>query len=131
MVGRGVTVVVSTAYLDEAERCDRVALLHQGRLLALETPAGLKAGFAGELLRLRGLDGEGLRAARDLLAAEPLVDSAALFGDALHLTVRSAAAAQAGIAARLAAAGLAGAELAPLAASLEDVFIALVGKAAA
>jgi ABC-2 type transport system ATP-binding protein len=40
MVGRGVTVVVSTAYLDEAERCDRVALLHQGHLLALDSPAG-------------------------------------------------------------------------------------------
>jgi ABC-2 type transport system ATP-binding protein len=131
MVGRGVTVVVSTAYLDEAERCDRVALLHQGRLLALDTPAGLKAGYAGELLALRGLTGEGLREARALLAREPGIAAVALFGDALHLTVRSAAAARAGIAARLAAAGLGEAELAPLAASLEDVFIALVGKAAA
>jgi len=128
MVGRGVTVVVSTAYLDEAERCDRVALLHQGRLLALDSPAGLRAGFPGELLALRG---PRVREARALLAGEPLIEGAALFGDALHLTVRSAAAARAGIAARLAAAGLGELELAPLAAGLEDVFIALVSKAAA
>jgi ABC-2 type transport system ATP-binding protein len=45
LVSEGVTVVVSTAYLDEAERCHRLALLHQGRLLLCDTPARLKAGM--------------------------------------------------------------------------------------
>jgi ABC-2 type transport system ATP-binding protein len=47
LVAGGVAVVVSTAYLDEAERCHRLALLHQGRLLPCDTPAGLKAGMPG------------------------------------------------------------------------------------
>ena len=128
MVGRGVTVVVSTAYLDEAERCDRVALLDQGRLLALDTPAALKATLPGELLTLRV---ERLREARQLLAGEPLVRGAAIFGDALHLSVDSAAAAAPRIRALLVAAGFGEPVIEPLAPSLEDVFIALVKQAAA
>ncbi len=122
MVARGVTVIVSTAYLDEAERCDRVALLHQGRLLALDTPAALKAALPGALFALRG---DGLREARRLLAEEPLVRGVAVFGDTLHLSLDSPAAAGP-LGARLAAAGLAEFSLAPLAPSLEDVFIARV-----
>jgi ABC-2 type transport system ATP-binding protein len=49
MVAGGMTAVVSTAYLDEAERCDRVALLHQGRLAALDAPAALQARLAGRV----------------------------------------------------------------------------------
>ena len=50
MVAGGMTVLVSTAYLDEAERCDRVALLHDGALLALDTPDALREKLTGQLV---------------------------------------------------------------------------------
>jgi len=123
MVGRGVTAVVSTAYLDEAERFDRVALLHQGSLLAIDTPAALAAAYPGELLEVRLADA---RRARDLVRSLPGVDSARLFGDRLHVGVRSAAAARGPLTQALVAAGHAEASAAPIAATLEDVFLARV-----
>ena len=47
-LARGLTIVMATPYLDEAERCARVALLHEGRLLALDTPQQLQAALAGQ-----------------------------------------------------------------------------------
>ncbi|HEX7182921.1 MAG TPA: ABC transporter ATP-binding protein, partial [Thermoanaerobaculia bacterium] len=53
MVAEGVTAVVSTAYMDEAERFDRLALLHKGRVLAVDTPAALQREMAGQVLEVR------------------------------------------------------------------------------
>lgn len=126
MVGRGVTAVVSTAYLDEAERFDRVALLFEGRLLALDTPAALARSYPGELLEVRTA---GARSAVGLVAALPGVVDCQLFGDRLHVTVPSAATARGPLLAALAAAGHAGATAEPVGATLEDVFLRLVGAA--
>ncbi len=120
MVAQGVTVVVSTAYMDEAERFDRVALLHQGRLLALDSPAALQRSLAGEVLVVQV---EPARAARDLLRSHPKVQRAALFGDKLHVTVASAADDAPAIDAALRGAGFVPGELHAAAASMEDVFI--------
>ena len=46
-LAQGITIVMATPYLDEAERCSRVALLHEGRLLALDTPDALRATLPG------------------------------------------------------------------------------------
>ncbi len=81
MVEQGVTVIVSTSYLDEAERCDRVVLLNEGRAIALDTPSHLQAGLDGTMLALRTTTP---RDARDFLKSLPSVSSAALFGDAIH-----------------------------------------------
>ena len=51
-LSRGLTIVMATPYLDEAERCARVALLHEGRLLALDAPAALRRGLRGQLLEV-------------------------------------------------------------------------------
>ena len=51
-LSQGITIVMATPYLDEAERCSRVALLHEGRLLALDTPAALRAAFPGAILEV-------------------------------------------------------------------------------
>ncbi|WP_028990233.1 ABC transporter ATP-binding protein [Thermithiobacillus tepidarius DSM 3134] len=120
MVAQGMTAVVSTAYMDEAERFDRVALLHQGRLLALDTPAALQRGLPGEILLAQVAD---VRRARDLLARHPRVRRAAIFGDALHLNVADAAADAPPLETALRDAGLAPAALRPIAPSMEDVFI--------
>ncbi|HXV86697.1 MAG TPA: ABC transporter ATP-binding protein [Gemmatimonadales bacterium] len=84
MVATGTTVMVSTAYLDEAERCDRVALLHQGQLLALDQPAALQARLGGKVLAVQV---DRPRAALTLLRAVPAVRQAVLFGDVIHLTL--------------------------------------------
>ena len=120
MVHEGVTVVVSTAYMDEAERFDRVALLHQGKLLALDTPAALQRALHGELLHI---EVEPVRAAQALLVRHPRVRRVALFGDRLHVTVASAAADQPVVEAALRDSGFTPRSLAAAPASMEDVFI--------
>jgi ABC-2 type transport system ATP-binding protein len=123
-VAEGVTAVVSTSYLDEAERFDRVALLHHGRLLALDTPQALQATLDGAVLEVRAADP---RRAREALAASDVVRGAALYGDRLHLLVAPPAErALPAVAAALAEQGLAGAAVEAVPPTLEDVFIALV-----
>ncbi len=127
MVAQGVTVVVSTAYMDEAERFDRVALLHQGRLLALDTPQALQRALHGEMLVIQV---EPARAARDLLRAHPSVRRAALFGDKLHVTVDSAATDGPVLDAALRAGGLAPEAMQAAPPTMEDVFIERMTEAA-
>ena len=126
MVAEGVTAVVSTAYMDEAERFDRLALLHQGRLLAVDTPEALQRDFAGELLEVR-IDRS--REARDAAARLPAVRRAALFGDRLHLSVASVEADGPAVEAALRQAGFAPREARRIAPSLEDVFIERIAAA--
>ncbi len=126
MVAHGVTIVISTAYMDEAERCDRVALLDRGRLLALDTPAALIKSFGGDLVAVSVAHP---RAAREIALRHPAVTRAAVFGDRLHLSLASAAADWPQVAAALAGAGfsvLSSEEIEP---SLEDVFIERIAAA--
>jgi ABC-2 type transport system ATP-binding protein len=123
MVARGVTVVVATAYLDEAERCDRVALLHEGRLIALDTPQALQRPLAGHIQSVRTDDA---RRTRDVLRGQPTVQDAVLFGDAVHATVEDSARDWPRALAALEAAGIRIVEEGPAEPSLEDAFIQLV-----
>ena len=91
MVAHGVTVIVSTAYMDEAERFDRLVLMKDGRALAVDTPGALRATLAGRLLAVRA---EPIREARALLRSLPTVQQASVFGDRLHLVTEEAAAAR-------------------------------------
>ena len=79
----GLTVVVSTPYMDEADRCDRVALIQDGALLAMDTPAALVAGYPLPLLEVRGGDRVKVLAA---LRAAPWAYSAYPFGSSIHYT---------------------------------------------
>ncbi len=125
MVAEGVTVVVSTAYMDEAERFDRVAFLHRGRILAVDSPDGLRSGFDGELLAVKV---GRLREALDLLRQEPAVRGAANFGDFLHLTVSSAERGREQVTRALEAAEMPVDKIYRMDPTMEDVFIAYVGK---
>lgn len=121
MVAEGVTVVVSTAYLDEAERFDRVALLHQGRLLALDRPDTLRGGLDGKLL---AVDAPGrLREARDAASAHPAVLHATVFGDRLHVRVGASVADGLSLERALHATGLRDVTVTAIEAAMEDVFI--------
>jgi ABC-2 type transport system ATP-binding protein len=123
-VGRGVTVVVSTAYLDEAERCDRVVLLDQGRAAAIDRPEVLQQRLAGQVLSVRT---DQPRAAMAVLGAHPAVRRAALFGAAIHVTLVAGARWEAVLPA-LAAAGATVLETAAIEPSLEDVFLDLLDR---
>ena len=124
-VAEGITVVVSTSYLDEAERCDRVVLLDHGRALALDRPQALQASLAGTMVWVRA---DRPRTARDVLRAAPAIRSAALFGDAVHALLDADRAVEA-VTAPLTAAGVAVLEVEEVEPSLEDIFIHLVGAA--
>jgi ABC-2 type transport system ATP-binding protein len=88
LVTEGVAILTSTAYLDEAERCHRVALLHQGRLLFCDTPANLKEGFSKGVLSVTSQDPRGLR---KLLQHAEGISSLVMTGDGLHVVVDDAA----------------------------------------
>src|SRR6187551_2739440 len=119
MVSHGMTAVVSTAYLDEAERCDRVAMLKGGKLAGLDTLAALQKRLEGRAYAVKTGDG---RRATVVLRAHPMVRTAALFGEELHVTT-STPEATAELERTLTDAGIPVYSIKPLAASLEDVFI--------
>ena len=120
-LSQGITIVMATPYLDEAERCTRVALLHEGRLLALDRPDALRATLPGALFEVIVADH---RRAPDVLARIPGVAGVQMFGERAHVLMDRADAAADTLAAALTRAGLAASGVRPLAASLEDVFIA-------
>jgi ABC-2 type transport system ATP-binding protein len=119
----GTTVFVTTHYLEEAEYCDRLALMNRGRLVALDSPAGLRASLATPLLVLETADPVGAQAA---LETAPGVRQVGLFGRDLHLAVDDLTTARAAVPAVLAARGIPCGRLDEIAPSLEDVFVALV-----
>ena len=116
----GITILVSTPYLDEAERC---ALLHEGRLLALDTPDALRAGLPGRIVEMIAADQ--VRAV-SLAQNEPGVEDVQTFGERAHVrfAAHAGAGAEARLAGSLAAAGIAIRSLREVPPSLEDVFIA-------
>jgi ABC-2 type transport system ATP-binding protein len=128
-LSRGLTIVMATPYLDEAERCARVALLHDGRRLALDTPARLQQALAGELLEVIA---DAPRPPVDVLARASGVIDVQSFGDRAHVRIRRGEmeSARASIQAALAGAAVPLVSLRPIAASLEDVFIDLITGAA-
>jgi ABC-2 type transport system ATP-binding protein len=125
MVAEGMTVLVSTAYLDEAERCDRLVLLHEGRAVALDTPDALQRRLAG---RLRAVRTDAPRRAREVLRAHPAVAQATLFGETLHVALPAPDADWDGARSALRSAGITLHEDAAIDASLEDVFMALTRR---
>jgi ABC-2 type transport system ATP-binding protein len=129
----GITILLTTPYLDEAERCRRVALMSQGRLLTVDEPGALRAAARGTVVEVVAAP---RRSAAELLAARGDVADVQSFGERLHVTlpdVPSTAAADAArrIALDLAAAGIEVESARPTVPSLEDVFIARIRAAEA
>ena len=116
----GVAILTSTAYLDEAERCHRVALLHQGKLLFCDTPANLKAGLHKGVLSVTGPEPRSLRR---LLELADGISSLALTGDGLHIVVDDAARRIPEFEARLKAAHVSFDAIQQVAPSIEDLFV--------
>ena len=127
-LAQGITIVMSTPYLDEAERCSRIALLHEGKVLALDQPGRLRTGLTGTLFEVIVASA---REALDRLIGQPAIASAQVFGDRLHVWIerdeRDEAMRALNDAAR--AAGIVPTSVRAIVPSLEDVFIARLATA--
>jgi ABC-2 type transport system ATP-binding protein len=119
-------VLVTTHYLDEAERCDRVAIIHGGRLAALGAVAELKAAFSSRpILEIRASDPVAAMAALDRL---PSVEKTSLFGTSVHAVLRDRRSQPDDVRTSLAAAGVHTSSIDPVQPSLEDVFLDVVDR---
>ena len=129
-LAHGLTIVMATPYLDEAERCSRIVLLHQGRVLLVDRPDLLQDTLRGRMLEVIA---DTPRPPTDLLAAVPGVADVQPFGERAHVRFTGTATSEAegAVRAALVRAGVGIVSIRPVAASLEDVFIELVGRGAA
>ncbi len=123
----GVTILVTTHYLDEAEYCHRLALIHAGRLAALGTTGELKEAFVTRpIVEVQAGDAVAAMRALDQM---PEVEKTSLFGTAVHAVLRTMAVPPEVVGERLRAQGLDIRAVATVAPSLEDVFLDVVEKA--
>lgn len=121
---QGKTVVAATPYMDEAERCARVALMHQGGILTIDTPQALRQRFPGVVIEVVASPRrEALAAVRGM----PTVTQATVFGHALHVVVPDATAVEP-IVTRLQVRGIHVERALRIEPSLEDVFVSLLGR---
>jgi ABC-2 type transport system ATP-binding protein len=126
MAGEGVTVFVTTHYMEEAEYCNRLALIFRGRMVALGTPSELKQkSMKGELLLVECTP---LGPAVEVLQSAPMAMDAAVFGNALHLVVEQAEAATPEVKKYLAERGITVRRIEKIRPSLEDVFVSLTAE---
>ena len=121
LAAAGLTVLVSTHYMDEAERCHELAYISYGRLLAHGTVAEV---IAGARLSTASVTGPGLAELAHALRADPAIRTVASFGVALHVSANDSSALESALAPYRAQ----GITFAPIETSLEDVFIALMQK---
>jgi ABC-2 type transport system ATP-binding protein len=121
----GATVVVSTPYMDEADRCQRVGLLFEGKLVICDTPEAIRARLPGDLVELRPHD---WRAARQLLSALDGVTEIQTMGESLHLIVDSAERRIPAIRSAMKQHALGFDELAIAEPRMEEAFISLIRK---
>ncbi len=123
----GITIVVSTPYMDEAERASRVGLMNRGRLIACDDPAALKSSMQGEILEIVA---DPKATAKQVLRGHALVTSLEVFGDRLHVLVASANQAEAELRGVLIAAGVQVHSIRRAVPSLEDVFVSRLARGA-
>jgi ABC-2 type transport system ATP-binding protein len=121
----GVTILVSTPYMDEADRCSRLALLYSGRLLMCAAPQNIRNQLQGEIIDLQPAD---WRQAREVVVGLEGVHEVQTYGEALHLLVDSAEKRLPEIEQALRAHGLVYYSARPAPPSMEEAFISLIQK---
>ena len=125
MADTGVTTLVTSHYLDEDEFCDKLALLYQGRLIALGTPQELKETMGGEILAIYP---DRLDEAFEVVRSLPTVTTVSIFGNSLHVATSNPEQAQVMVREALEARQISVRRLAPVAPTLEDAFIAMISR---
>jgi ABC-2 type transport system ATP-binding protein len=127
LMSEGVAILTSTAYLDEAERCHRVALLHQGKLLFCDTPNNLKAKLGKDVLSIASSDTRGLRSA---LESANGISSLVITGEGVHAVVDDARRRIPEYEAKLKSARVPYDAIQPVAPTIEDLFVDAVSGGA-
>jgi len=128
LLGQGVTLVVSTPYMDEAERCNRVALMDKGRIIQSDAPDNLRRRMRGDLLEIICAP---QRHAKETLAALPGVISVQVFGERLHVWLENVERDQPKVETTLTEAGVNIASIRRIAPNLEDVFVSMLADSGA
>lgn len=126
LVADGMTIVISTPYMDEAERCTRIAMMDNGRIIRVDTPAALKQSVPGSLIELSA---KPQRTAKEILSALNTMRSVQVFGDRLHVLCDDPELAKAEIAKALRDQNVEVGDIRVLAASLEDAFVSTIERA--
>jgi ABC-2 type transport system ATP-binding protein len=120
-----VTIFISTAYLDEAERCNRIGLIHKGKILAMGIPEEMKQLMKGTILEIRS---DQPRKVKALLREHYGTDSVGLFGDRIHLITEKSNEDLQQVKNIVTQSGFSLAGIRPIEPSLEDVFISVVSQ---
>jgi ABC-2 type transport system ATP-binding protein len=124
LLREGVTIFVTTAYLDEADRCHRVGLIHKGKLLACDTPDSLRRLMQGTILEIRSSDSRKCaRLLRERLPGAPV----GLFGDRVHLVTEEPEKGKIQAEELLKGEGIGPLGIRQVEPSLEDVFVSVLG----
>ena len=123
LLGQGITIVMSTPYLDEAERCTRVALMNKGGLMRVATPAELKSSMTGTVVEIAC---DRVRDAFRILKEQRPALEVQAFGDRINVVLRNATIELPDVEQLLAGAGIVAASRRTIAPSLENVFISLL-----
>jgi ABC-2 type transport system ATP-binding protein len=124
LAGKGVTVFVTTHYMDEAEYCDRIALIYRGELIAMGAPAALKAEKMREdVIEVMCASPQD---AMGFVEKLPAVKEAALFGRGLHIVSTAAKVAMPAIAVALRENNCFVERIEQIAPSMEDLFVSLI-----
>jgi len=126
MLGRlkeqGITIIVSTPYMDEAKLCDRIALINEGTFLKIDTPAGIIASLEKRIMSVKGDDMYPiLKALREL----PIVETAFAFGDMHHITLRDLFTTTDDVVKMMENLGFTGLEVNEIEANVEDCYMIL------
>ena len=126
MASEGVTVFVTTHYMEEAEYCNRLALMSRGRIIALGTPGELKKKWMKETVL--DLECDNVMHAAEILEGDPLFIEGAIFGNLLHLVTADPEAAAIRAEELLRKAGISVSRISVITPSLEDVFVTLTAR---
>ncbi|MFI4938902.1 MAG: ATP-binding cassette domain-containing protein [Burkholderiales bacterium] len=121
----GVAMIISTAYLDEAERCDRLALLYQGSIMYCDTPLRLKQSMPGAIIRVESSDPR-----RMLALVEPMegVEGVLLVGDGVHIHVDDAARRMPELVHTIESAGIQANKIEQVEPTIEDLFVVFLER---
>ena len=125
LLSRGITIVMTTPYLDEAERCTRIGLMNKGTLIRLDTPDAIKSELRG---RMMAISGGSLAAIHQVLKERWPATALVRYGDRLHFCVHRGAEEVAEALLLLKQSGIPDVVFSPIEPSLEDVFVALMSE---
>ena len=125
LLGKGITIIMTTPYLDEAERCSRIGLMDKGVLIRFDTPDAIKAELRGHIM---AVSGGSLSAIHQVLKQRWPATALVRYGDRLHFCARRGAGELADAVAWLKQNGLPDVIFTPIEPSLEDIFVALMSE---